>query len=93
MYACLHNYLIDLNGSVIDKNKPDVSIHRSLNTTSDWRIAPNNNQNTLGYPTLKTYLEREASSGRLFAKVGVNFVITNTLSSDGFDYIFDINLS
>ena len=78
MLEYLNYYLIVSDGFVIDKNVSNIPINKLLNTTNDWRIIYNsNNPNTLNYPTLNEYLNRELLSGRSFANVGVNFVETS----------------
>jgi hypothetical protein len=55
-------------------NKPTM---RPREFTTEFRITPDaSNTNTDGYPTLKTYLEAEATSGYKFKHVDQTYVIT-----------------
>ncbi len=59
-------------------NKETASINDILNSSATQVILPDaTNGNTSGYPTVKSYLEREASDGYSLFKLFANMVITH----------------
>lgn len=63
-------FLVNSVGRVIP-NKENATIKEVLNSSHQHRIIPDSDlPNTDGYPTIKTYLEREAADNRIIKNIG-----------------------
>jgi hypothetical protein len=66
---------VDANGNYIDKKTAPISA--MISSRMDNLILPNqNNLNSVGYPTLKTYLYLEASQGFILSHINQSQIIT-----------------
>ncbi len=56
---------------------PGIAIKDALHFTQDFRVLPDNDiVSTLGYPTIKTYLEREAALSFKPTQITQTFIVT-----------------
>lgn len=70
-------FTVDNYNNRIDKNDPTVQINVYKNTHLEHLIIPDSQiPNSAGYPTIKEYLELEATSGYELRHLDQSFVIT-----------------
>jgi hypothetical protein len=68
---------VDVNGNPIDKNDKSTSISQLSYTRMETLVIPDSSvPNTTGYPTIKEYLEREATDGFKLNHLSQTMVIT-----------------
>lgn len=73
---------VDSSGTRIDKSNPNTSINQLKSTRQDALVIQDANiANTSGYPTIKAYLEAEASSGYELLYMDASFIITGVPST------------
>jgi hypothetical protein len=66
---------VDAIGNVVNKNT--ATIGQMATTSSEIRVNPDTDlPNTIGYPTIAEYLNREAADGMLLAHLDQTYVIT-----------------
>jgi len=91
--AYLKEYLINTNGMILDKNGPNTPLHSLLTGNYELRVIPDrSNINSLGFPTIDEYLNRESDSGNRLLQIGVNSITTKLVENQGFDYELNFTL-
>ena len=75
--------LVDVNslGAVVDKSAASTTIKNALMLSKDWRVMPDSTNPSTGtppgdYPTLTTYLEREAAAGYQLTYMNQTTIVT-----------------
>lgn len=75
--ATVAQFAIDIYGRVISKSSPTEPLLSLLDCSYELRIVENwRNPNTLGNPTVKEYIEREAADDYIVFDMGPNSVTT-----------------
>lgn len=75
--ARLGLYTVDAAGNRVDKSSADTSINTMKSTSLEFLVIPDATiANTANYPTIKTYLGLEASSGYILNHLDQSFIIT-----------------
>lgn len=75
--ARLGVFTTNQNGTRIDKNDPSTKISDMLNTKMEMLVIPDSSiPNSIGYPSIKTYLELEDSDNYQLVHLDQSFVIT-----------------
>lgn len=70
-------YTVDNNNVRIDKNSESTTINQLKNTKLEFLVIPDAAiPNSSGYPTLKEYLEAEASSNYVLSHMDQTTVVT-----------------
>jgi hypothetical protein len=72
------NFLpVNRAGQVVDKNDPATTIKDTMETEHQHVVLPDALvPNSVGYPTIKRYLELEAAAGYEARFVGENLIVT-----------------
>jgi len=68
---------VDSAGNVVNKSDPATTIRHVLSTTHEHRVIPDPGiANSAGNPTIKEYLELEASINYVIGHVSQNMIVT-----------------
>ena len=70
-------FKVDSVGNVIDKDDPNITIQQHLNSSHENRVVPDDLvPNSTAYPTIKEFLEAEASDDFKLQYMDQNKIIT-----------------
>lgn len=83
-FARVGVFNIDAVGNVLNKNSPNISIQQQLQTSIDHRmIIDSSISNTANNPTVKAYLELEASDDFVVERINQSTIVTYLRDSSG----------
>lgn len=67
----------NVTGTILDKNDPDVTMKQIANSSIEFRVIIDVGiANTAGNPTIKTYIELEATSGYTLKHLDQTYIVT-----------------
>jgi len=70
-------FTVDSNGQRIDKSGTSTTINQMKNSSLDMLVIPDASiPSSANYPTVKAYLEAEASAGYVLNHMDQSFIVT-----------------